>query len=197
MTAKILLLFLTAFSLQNENTWKKSLDKDEIVIYTRKVETTSVKEFLAKAEMEGSIKKFKQIMSEVDAYENWMPNVKSAEVIKERSQNDFTYHMKLNAPFPFTDRDVVQQIIFTQSGQELIMDLVNKPEAIETFSDYVRMPRADGRWTIQQITEDKISINFQYLTDPGGGIPTWLINSFLVKNPHLILLEIKKMMVEK
>jgi hypothetical protein len=105
--------------------------------------------------------------------------------------------MKLNAPFPFTDRDVVQQIIFTQSGQELIMDLINKPETIEIFNDYVRMPRADGRWTIHQISEDRISINFQYLTDPGGGIPAWLVNSFLVKNPHLILLEIKRMMVEE
>lgn len=136
-------------------------------------------------------------MIDVDDYVNWMPDVKSAEVIEEISRNNFSYHMKLKVPFPFTNRDVVQQLIFTQSETELVIDLVNKPDAIETSKNYVRMPRADGRWTIHQISEDKISINFQYLTDPGGGIPAWLVNSFLVKNPHLILLAIKQMMAEE
>jgi len=180
----------------NDNDWKKSLDKDEIVIYTRKVESSSVKEFLAKAEMKGNIFTFREIMTDVENYNSWMPDVKSAEVIEEISKIDFTYHMKLKVPFPFTNRDVVQQLIFTQSEKELVIDIVNRPTAIEKVENYVRMPKSDGHWIIHQISEDRISINFQYLTDPGGGIPTWLVNSFLVKNPHKTLLNIKKMMAE-
>jgi hypothetical protein len=32
----------------NENDWEKSLDKDDILIYTRGVETSEIKEFLPK-----------------------------------------------------------------------------------------------------------------------------------------------------
>lgn len=181
-------------NIHSENEWKKSLDKDEIVIYTRNVETSSIQEFLAKTEMKGSISKFREIMSDVDNYKNWMPDVNSVEIIEQKSANDFSYHMKLKVPFPFAKRDIIQQLIFTGSDKELIIDLVNQPDAIEVSDDFVRMPHGDGRWTIHQISEDKISINFQYLTDPGGGIPAWLVNSFIVKNPHKTLLNIRKMM---
>ena len=192
----VFIAFIVLLNIQNDSEWKKSLDKDEIVIYTRKNESSSIQEFLAKAEMEGSISKFREVMSDVDDYENWMPDVKSTEIIEENSENDFTYHMKLKVPFPFTKRDIVQQLIFTGSDKELIIDILNKPDAIEVSEDFVRMPGGDGRWTIHQISENKISINFQYLTDPGGGIPAWLVNSFIVKNPHKTLLNIKKKLQE-
>lgn len=135
-------------------------------------------------------------MSGVDHYTTWMPDVKSVEIIEQNTANDFSYYMKLKVPFPFARRDILHQVIFTCPDTELIMDRVNKPDAIEVSDDFVRMPHGDGRWTIHQISEDGICINFQYLTDPVGGIPSWLINSFIVKYPHKTLLTLRKKVAE-
>jgi len=179
-----------------ENKWKKSLEKDDITIYTRPVEESNFKEFLAEATMEGSIDKFIDIFTDIESYPSWMPDCKSAETVNNPTPNDITYHMKLKVPFPFAKRDIVQQIILHQNGNVLEIDVLNRPNKLKKLEKYVRMPEAQGKWIITETTDHKISIKFQYFADPGGDIPAWLVNSFIVKNPHLTLLNVKKMMAD-
>ena len=65
----------------NGQEWKKSLDKDEILIYTRKSETSKFNEFRAQTIMKGSIEKFRQIITDIENYHVWLPDCKSAEIL--------------------------------------------------------------------------------------------------------------------
>lgn len=188
--------FFLLFSFINESDWTKSLDKDDIVIYTRSVESSPFHEFLAETEMAGTIEKFREIITDFDRYPEWLPDCKSAEIIENPDSNDFTYYMKLKVPFPFANRDIIQQIVLSESDNTLLVEIISQPKKIKKNKDFVRMETADGRWIIDQIAEGKISIKFQYLADPGGGVPTWLVNTFLVKNPHKTLQNLREMMQE-
>lgn len=191
------ILFLTIFisSSQVDNTqWKKGLDKDDIVIYTRSVEGSGIKEFLAIAEMSGTKERFREIITDFDNYTDWSPDCRSVEVIEQEPPDDFTYHMRLKVPFPFTKRDIVQQLILKESEKELYIRIINRPSKKQELDEYVRMQEGDGEWLIKQISSDKISVRFQYLADPGGGIPDWLVNSFIVKNPYKSLQNIRELM---
>jgi len=184
-------------SINEGDDWKKSLEKDGIVIYTRKLKSSPFKEFLAEAEMNGTIANFKNIISDIDQYNQWMPDCRSAVIIDHPNANDITYHMKLNVPFPFSDRDIVQQIILKDSKDKLEVDIINRPEKLKEEKNYVRMVHADGKWIVEQISKYNVSIKFQYAVDPGGGVPPWLVNTFVVKNPHLTMLQIKTMLNEE
>jgi ribosome-associated toxin RatA of RatAB toxin-antitoxin module len=191
------ILFLTIFisSSQVDNTqWKKGLDKDDIVIYTRSVEGSGIKEFLAIAEMSGTKERFREIITDFDNYTDWSPDCRSVEVIEQEPPDDFTYHMRLKVPFPFTKRDIVQQLILKESEKELHIRIINRPSKKQELDEYVRMQKGDGEWLIKQISSDIISVRFQYLADPGGGIPDWLVNSFIVKNPYKSLQNIRQLM---
>ena len=74
--------------------------------------------------------------------------------------------------------------------------VVNKPDEIEKENRYVRMPVGKGKWTVTSRSDNEISILFQYFADPGGNIPAWLVNSFVVKNPHLMLQSIRGQMAD-
>jgi len=187
-------LFLTA---SKEGEWEKSMEKDEIIVYTRKVESSPFKEILADAEMYGSIQKFRQIITGIENYTQWMPDCKSAKIIENPSPNDITYHMKLKVPFPFSNRDIIQQIILNESNNKLIVDIINRPNKIEKEKNWVRMLKAEGRWTIEQISHNMVSIKFQYAADPGGGVPAWMVNTFIVKNPHKTLQNVREMMAKE
>ena len=184
------------FSTFEENNWKLSLDKDDIVIYTRSVVSSNFNEFLAEAKMIGSIDLFRSVLLDIEKYPDWMPDCKAVEIIEQVSQDDVTYHMRLKVPFPFANRDVVQQLKLKGSEGILEIDIVNHPRKVKELKNYIRMPQASGKWTVKEISDDMISIRFQYFADPGGDIPAWLVNSFIVKNPHITLLEIKKMLVQ-
>ena len=179
-------------SAYEKNDWKLRLDKDDILIYTRSVESSKFNEFLAQAKMVGSIDEFKAIMLDVYDYANWMPDCKSVEIIDNSTPDDITYHMMLKVPFPFTNRDVVQQLLFHEEEDVLEIKIINQSSKVEEIKKHVRMVQAQGQWTVKEVSDNEISIAFQYFADPGGDIPAWLVNSFIVKNPHLTLLKIKE-----
>jgi hypothetical protein len=83
-----------------------------------------------------------------------------------------------------------------ENQHSLEIEIVNKPDEIEQEEKYVRMPVAKGKWTITSISDKEISILFQYFADPGGKIPAWLVNSFVVKNPHMMLQSIRDQMAD-
>ena len=173
------------------------MEKDEIIVYTRKIESSPFKEILAEAEMNGSINTFRQIITDINNYTEWLPDCKSAEIIEHPTQNNITYHMKLRVPFPFSNRDIIQQIILNESKDQLVVDIINRPNKIKKEKNCVRMLKADGKWTIQKISGKMVSIKFQYAADPGGGVPAWMVNTFIVKNPHKTLQKVREMMAKE
>lgn len=194
---KILLanLSLVLFYLA-ENEWELSLEKDNISVFTREVEFSNFDEFLAEAKMTGTIEDFKRIITDIENYSDWVPDCKSIEILETPNPNNITYHMKLKVPFPFTKRDIVQQIILNESENKLEVLIHNHPNKVKEEKKYVRMLKAHGKWTIQEVSKREISVRFQYFADPGGDIPAWLVNSFIVKNPHKSLVNMRKLMEE-
>ena len=188
------LLFLPAFS--EAGNWQKRLEKDEIVIYTRHSEDSKYNEIKAVAKMHGTLQQFRHIITDIDAYPSWMPDCKATTILEAPNDNDLTYLMKIKSPFPFSNRDVVQHIQIQQTHQQLKIRLSGMPDKVKKNKKYIRMRIARGSWTVTQITPDTLSIQFIYLADPGGDIPAWLVNSFVVKNPHLTLLHVRQKMSE-
>jgi len=198
----LVLLFFTLnfaiyFPILDQTEWKKSLDKNGIAIFTRSSESSNFKEFLAKAQFEGSIDEFKTILLDVDSYADWMPDCQSAQIVSSTGLKEVTYHMKIKVPFPFENRDIVQQLILREKGNALEIDILCHPNIIDEEKKYVRMIEGSGKWLIEEVSADEISIRFQYHANPGGDIPAWLVNSFIVKNPHIMLERIREKMANR
>ncbi len=196
MTFLIFLAFFMTVA-QDGGQWKEKLSKKDIVVYTRNSERTKYKEFLALTTMSGTLEKFKKFITDVENYPEWVPDCKSIEIIEKNSPVDITYHMILGISYPFKDRDIVQQLQLTEMPGYTEVKITNHPKKIPDRKKYTRMPIADGTWQVKELSGGKISIRFQYLADPGGKIPAWLANAFIVDSPYKTLLNLKKKMEEE
>lgn len=181
---------------QKPNEWKKALDKDGIVIHTRQVDGSPFHEFLAETTMPGTISAFKKIFSSVTDYEDWMPDCKSAELIGTAKENEFTYYMEIKAPFPVANRYTMQRVQYEEKPGELTVNLVNCENCQPPDTESVRIESAYGSWIVKLENEKEISIRFQYYADPGGDIPAWLVNSFIVKSPYQTLLNLRELLAD-
>jgi hypothetical protein len=179
-----------------EQTWKKSLSKDGVVVYTRAVDYSPIKEFLAEAIMEGSIEKFRKIISNPSLHSKWLPNCIETRLLASSEDSCFIYHMMLRVPFPFENRDLVQKLHICQSDNIMIVNIINAKEKIPEQKNFVRIPEIGGHWRIEELEDGKIKVQFQYFADPGGRIPAWLVNTFVVKNPYKTLTNLRKLMAE-
>ena len=185
-----LFLFLLMPSVQAQDTteWRLDKDKEGVRIYTRKVGDFPVRQFRTEAETVASTAEIDSLLRNVTGYSNWMPDVEEAVIVKRISENTYIYRMQINTPALITDRDLVAQMTFTYPDKNTLrITYENKPDLVPTKDGYVRMSHFEGYWEFTRL-EGKTVIRNQFLSDPSGSIPKWVINSFMASNPfHLVL----------
>ena len=47
----------------------------------------------------------------------------------------------------------------------------------------MRMPISRGHWILKPQNDGRVSVEQQFLVDPGGFIPAWIANLMIVKGP--------------
>jgi len=190
----IFLIFLFSGLLRSQQEWNKALDKDGIIIHTRKVVGSTFLEFLAETRMAGTIAGFKKTFTDVSNYADWMPDCKSVYLVGPNTSTEFTYYMEIKVPFPIANRYTIQNVRFSEKPGELTVNLANCEDCQSVETGSVRIKSAYGSWVVRQENEKEISIRFQYFADPGGNIPAWLVNSFIVKSPHKTLVNLRELL---
>ena len=175
---------LISFS-QTYTEWELAKDKDGIKVYTRELTDSRIKEFRAESEVISSLSAVVALMVDIESIPAWVEEAERSRLLDKISDQQLFYHLEINVPFPFDNRDMIQQLTIHQNkvSKALTFELKNYPEYIPSDENKVRMPKADGFWKFTPLGNGKLSIYFQYLNDPGGGIPAWLVNSFIVKSP--------------
>lgn len=198
ITRNIVFIALLFFgSQQDQEGWKKALDKEGITIHTRKVDGSPFHEFLAETSMPGTIPAFKKIFSDVSNYIAWMPDCKSAELINMQNENEFAYYMEIKTPFPVANRYTMQRVLFSEKHGELTVSLVNCENCQQPETSSVKIETAYGSWIVRQENKNEISIRFQYYADPGGDLPAWLVNSFIEKSPYNTLRLLRELLADQ
>jgi len=187
------LCLYSSLGYSQEESWKLELDKQGIKVYTSKRSDTKILGVKAETVIgQASFDAFKNVLFDVEHLDEWVGESKSSEVLKEVSSEEKIYRMVLKVPFPFKDRDMVQHIsVADESKDYLKVLLVNQPDYVPEFAKAVRMPVADGYWEFKRLQADDFQVTMQFDSDPGGEIPAWLINMFIVQSPYNTLLNLR------
>ena len=189
------LIAIPSLSPGADNEWKKAKEKDGITVFTRQTENSNIKEFKAEGIIEGTLVTLKKVFKDVDNYCEWVSDCKTTKKL-EVSQKELIHYMEISVPFPFDNRDMIQKSVFEMDSKTLKVSLTNLPEYLPEEKGRTRLPIAEGYWLFQEIGPGEIKATLQYLSDPGGSIPSWLVNLFIVEGP-LKNIQNLRLMVQK
>lgn len=169
--------------------WKLARDKDSIQIYTRQIHDTRLKEFKARTVFNTRIEKIIWILQDVDNYDKWTVNAKNTSVLKRINKNEIYLYSELDLPWPFSKRDVINhvKVFWSQSGDTANLKINGVTNYIQEKKGFVRMPVSRGEWFIYQIDQEHVQIEYTYEFDPGGLIPAWIVNIYIVDGPYKTL----------
>lgn len=172
--------------------WRLDKDKNNIKVYTRKLEGHPVRQFKVESNSTADLNKFDDIMRQIDQYENWMPDIELSEILEKPDENSYIYRMVINAPFPVSDRDVVAKMEISYPDEFTVrINHEGLKDYLPEDEDYVRIQSFSGYWEFKR-QDDKTMINNQFISDPGGSMPTWVVNSFLASNPYNTVKKLKE-----
>lgn len=184
--SQIPLLFTLSIS-QNilaDTDWELAKDAEGIKVYTREVNGWDIEEF--KVISVFNVKRYLIYNAIIDVvkYPDWYPDIIESEVCKKVSDTEFYCYSKLDIPWPSTDRDGECHIKVKHNKEEkttlIEMNVCEKYKSKQ--EGYVRMTKGKGFWKLTSKGDGTV-VHYQYLSDPGGSIPAWIINMFIVDNP--------------
>jgi len=174
---------LSLMLISGEPDWKLEKDSDGIKVYLADAENSSIKQFKVEAFIEATPKEIVDAVVDIENNHKWFVSVEKGKLVERISPNEFIFSQVIEVPFPFQDRQVVQNTKVTNLENGVLrIDLNSVSDALEVDNDYVRMTLATGYWVLTP-TSEGTDLEYSFLADPAGNIPAWLANQFIVDNP--------------
>jgi START domain len=186
-TLKKLILFiliLGANSALADTDWELAKEEDGIKVYTREVDGWDVEEFKVIAVFDVKRYLIYNVLIDVANYASWYPDLVEAVVCKRISETEFYSYSKLDLPWPTDDRigESHMKVTHNKENKTTIIEMNTVTHCNPDAEGYTRMTKGKGFWKLTSKGEGTV-VHFQFLSDPGGSIPSWVINMFIVDNP--------------
>jgi len=177
-----------------EDNWKLAKDKQDIQIYTRQMANSKLKEFKANTSIKTSVESVIVTLQDVDNYHKWMVYVKTSKLLKKINEDESYIYSEAKLPWPFNNRDIANHInVYWSEEKDTATLVINGiPDYIPEKDGIVRMPVSKGVWYVYQLDKQTTKIEYIYGGDPGGSIPSWVVNLFIVDGPFKSLVNLKK-----
>ena len=188
----ILFLFLVFGLPDSSFSWELEKNKNGIKVYTRKTDQSSIKEFKAITTVDAKRLRVAEIVARVSDYINWFPKCSDSKTLKEISSTERKVYYRVDLPWPTADRDIIMnlKVKVNKEKKETLLLFTQSSGGMNKVDGVVRMPYAKGYWKLTTVG-DQTKVHYQFIGDPGGSLPDWIINMFIVDSPYDALVALK------
>ncbi len=180
-----LVLVLSSAAVSAQTDWNLRADEDGIKVYTSLVPGSKVKGIKVEARFDATAPQLVALLMDVKTSTDWVYHLKSAVLLKQVSASELYYYSEVSLPWPAANRDFVAHLTVTQNPitKVVIVDGPAVPGFVPEKKGIVRVNESVGKWVITPLGNDKVSVVYTLHMDPGGGLPSWLVNMFAAEAP--------------
>ncbi len=161
--------------------WKLMRNENGIRAYARSIPGSKLLELKAITIIDAKMEVIGEVLRDVPSNPEWMADCSDARIVHLISPKEMIVHTTLDFPAPVSDRDLVVRSFTTylldRARGIVTLTSVVDPAAPER-SGVVRMTNFSGEYVLEYISRDKTGVIYSYRADPGGNIPTFLVNLF-------------------
>ncbi len=120
---------------------------------------------------------------------NIFHNVDRVELIETINPQTHIVRVHTLLPWPIKNREAVAKVQLEQDPETLnVMVRVDHYDIDQPVLDgYVRIPAFQGHWGLELLDEDRIKVTYEFVMDPGGYVPLWLVDVVLKDTPYYTL----------
>jgi hypothetical protein len=184
----LIILILSSICAHADDNWILIKDSEGIKVFNKDIAGSEIKEFKAIATIDAPIGVIFEVMCDVPAGALWMDNCIEAKTVKNIdkfviSNNKFynkdLLYNAIGVPFPVSNRDF---IVETEMKGDLKTGLFTidvravSDSGVPMRRGYVRITELTGSWLFQSIDRNHTRVVYQIKQNPGGNLPSSLVN---------------------
>lgn len=184
---------ISTVALASAEGWTLAADEGGIRIWTKLEGSRPIKSYRTETIVDASIERVAEILLDFDHYAAWARAVSESRTIGRPSREGVLGYIRTDLPFPVADRDAVQRAILRRdSDGKVRIELRSVPDAIPAVSSVVRMVDADAVIELEPLPDGRTRIRQSGYSDPGGSVPSFIINFFIVDGPLQMIQDLRK-----
>ncbi|MEK1939244.1 MAG: START domain-containing protein [Pseudomonas sp.] len=190
--AGVCALGLMASAVAQAEDWKVAKDEDGIKVFLSEVPGSQYKAYRGVTTIKSDIKTLRALQEDVSGSCQWIFQCSEQKLLKSEGAESWTY-TRFSPPWPVTPRDSIIHVTTTEEADGTVL---RKLEGLPTYQPeekgFVRVTKVDGFWKMVPKGAGQVEVTYQVTTEPGGSVPSWLANSFVVDAPFKTLQGMKE-----
>ena len=181
----VIIILLCCFSnVFGQGNWELKKDEDGIQVFTRKAAKGNIKELRVLCELDATKAQLINTLENIQDYNSWVYSNKKSTILKMITPQNIIYYTQSHLPWPIRDRDLVVELNITPTPEVLNVKAKSLPDYLPKNVNYIRVPYSLAIWKVTQAPNNKLKVDYTFSVDPGGSIPSWLINATLTIGPY-------------
>jgi len=181
------LIILLVFCFSNvfaQGPWELKKDEDGIQVFTRDAAKGNIKELRVLCELDATKAQLINTIENIEDYNSWVYSNKKSTILKMITPQNIIYYTQSHLPWPIRDRDLVVELNITPTPDVLNIQAKSLPDYLPKDANYIRVPYSLALWKVTEAPDNKLKVDYTFSIDPGGSIPSWLVNATLAIGPY-------------
>ncbi|MBM7062142.1 START domain-containing protein [Pseudomonas sp. UL073] len=182
---------LLAGAVQAED-WQLAKDEQGIKVYLSSVPGSKYKAYRGVVDIKADVQAINALQEDVQGSCAWIHACAEMRLLKGNGDEAWTYS-KIEMPWPVTGRDLVLHVKTDKAADgSIVRHLQAEPKLVPEENGQIRVPKLVGEWKMTPKGPGVTEVVYQVQTEPGGSIPSWLANSFVVDAPFNTLHDLRE-----
>lgn len=184
MRFSVLAMLLCATAAQAaERQWRLEREENGVSVYLADVPGSKYKAYRGVVTINRDLAAVQAAQEDVTGSCAWIFSCQQQRLLDTHGDVSELY-TRFDVPWPVKARDsVIRVTTRTDADGSLTRLLKAVPERLPEEKDFVRVQRVDGQWSLRPLDGGKVEVTYEVHTEPGGSVPSWLANSFVVDAP--------------
>ncbi len=181
-------ILLTSLAFAQDS-WELKKDADQIQVYVKKVDGSSIHAFRGVTILSAELGAIVAAITDVESFPRWMPRTAHSNVLKSAEGRASVYYLVAEAPWPLKDRDGIYRFAIQENARAKTVKITveSLPDYLPEKEEYLRIRKSDGFWLLEPLSGGRVMVTYELFTEPGGSVPSWLVNTSAVNQPFRTL----------
>ena len=176
--------------------WTEIRRESGVIVEERSWPEKSLVEFRGVTIIDASIKDLFAVLFDDQFKTEWMDRISEFRVVEAFNKRRIRMYNRIQSPFALvSDRDVVfdSDIRFLPQHYTIVARFYAVQDAREPERDNaVRMKELSGQWVFEMTGTDETRVTYWVRADPGGLMPSWVVNIANSRIPFRTLVNLRK-----
>lgn len=172
--------------------WRLVKDEAGVKVYLSEVAGSKYQAYRGVALIKADMDSLLALQEDVSGSCAWIHECKEQKLLKREGDKSWTYS-RFNTPWPVTPRDSVLEVTTERGSDGSVKRVLHGvADYVPEEKGYVRVSKVEGHWTMTPKAGGEVEVVYEVHTEPGGSVPSWLANSFVVDAPFNTLDALRK-----